>query len=163
MTDHVSIIAPPLQTAIPPNPASNIILADGWFPGVSQSDLKANFAIDQTITEARLKTAIYAAMETALLDLREWKIVQVEAGFANLAAVPADNINGESRLVRAWHRAIGSLTKAEIVETSRDYDATGAGERSLSALDEAIQQSRRDGAHAISDILGTNRTMCELI
>lgn len=163
MTDHVSIIAPPLALADPAATPSNIIAADGWFPPVNLETLRREAKIDATVTLDRLRAAVHAAMETALIDLDSWRAAREGEGHTSLTMVPARTIDGTSRLVRAWHHAIRSLTKCELTETSRDYDATGQGERSLGALEEAIIELRRDAAHAIRDLKQVGRTNVELL
>ena len=85
------------------------------------------------------------------------------AGHASLADVPAKKIDGTSRLVIAFHRAIGALAKVELVERHRDLDTTPAGDRDAAALDPTIGELRRDAVHAIRDILSRSRTDVELL
>lgn len=162
MSDHVSVIAPPLASAVV-DPVSDLVAADDWFPAISQARLRRAVSIDPTITPDRLLHAMHAAMETALLDLSDFKAAMIDLDYIDLAAVPAPPLDGVSRLVRGWLRAIYALTKAEILETTRDYDATASGDRSLGAIDDTIMQLRRDATHALRDMKGLTRTVVELI
>ncbi len=56
-----------------------------------------------------------------------------------------------------------AYAKAELVETYRDVDLTGAGQRKVEDAEPSIGELRRDAIHAIRDILGTTRTDIELI
>jgi hypothetical protein len=163
VTDHVSIIAPPLAQIDPATLSNYLVAADGWFPPIAQSRLRRSVAIDPTITPDRLHHAILTALETATLDLHDFRLAMLDLDYIDLATVPAPLLDGTSRLVRAWHRAIYALTKAEILETTRDYDATASGDRSLGAIDDTIVQLRRDATHALRDMKGITRTVAELI
>jgi Phage head completion protein (GPL) len=164
MTDHVSIIAPPLAAAPPPlNPESDKVDADGWWPSVGINAFRALHRVAPEITPERVRAAIRTGMQTALIDLGEWCVLKRAEGHASLAAVPAVQIDGVSHFVLCWHRAVGALAKAELSETHRDYDATGSGERKNDGLDLSIEQLRRDAQHAIRDLKGARRTVAELI
>lgn len=163
MPDHVSIIRPPLTPAPVPEPLSLLVTCGPFWPDISIADLRADQRVDDVVTDARCRKAIRAGIETALIDLRAWQAGRIELGYASLSDVPAEEIDGVSRLVLCWHRAVLALAKADIIETYRDYDATGAGDRAADWLDDAIIQLRRDAAHAIRDLKGRARTCVELI
>lgn len=164
MTDHVSIIAPPLALAPQPqNPETDTVDADGWWPSVSIAEFRAMYRVTPETTAERVRAAIRTAMQTALIDLGEWGVLKRAEGHASLESVPAVQIDRVSHFVLCWHRAIGALAKAELSETHRDYDATASGERKNDGLDDSIIQLRRDAQHAIRDLKGARRTVAELI
>ncbi|GAB5872320.1 hypothetical protein JMUB7532_27700 [Staphylococcus aureus] len=45
----------------------------------------------------------------------------------------------------------------------RDVDQTAAGQRNVGELDNSIEELRRDGLHAVRDMLATTRMFVELI
>jgi len=162
MPDHVSIINPPLAPA-PTNSEDDVVEADGWWPSVGIKHFRAVARADETITPARVRAALQSAMATALIDLGAWGVSQRTQGYARLADVPTLIIDGQSRYLVYWQRAIYALAKAELIEVHRDYDATGKGERNADFVDDSIVQLRRDATHAIRDLKGRSRTTVELI
>ncbi|MFN3944591.1 MAG: head completion/stabilization protein [Allosphingosinicella sp.] len=157
------VIPPPVLVAPVPAEGGEQIEFDGFFPPVDPALVRAEQRIDDNVTAGRLRAAIVAAMLTIDNDVRAWRARHQAAGHATLADVPAPVIAGESRNVLLYRRAIGCLAKAEIIERYRDFDQTGAGQRDVAELSSAIGELRRDGRHAIRDLLGKPRTMVELI
>ncbi|SDA21517.1 head completion/stabilization protein [Sphingomonas sp. NFR15] len=148
-------------------PASTVIEApianDGWFPDIDLASLREAMRLRDSVTPARLRTSALDAIITVGNQLVAWQARQVAAGYASLGAVPAPILDGKSRLVLLYARAIGAYTKAELVERYRDVDQTAAGQRSVGELDSSIEELRRDGLHAVRDMLGTTRVFVELI
>lgn len=154
----VSIIPDPIATV-------EAIVTDDWYPSIDPAHLRREHRLGNTtvVTPERLRAAIREALISIDNQLGVWAMQQTAAGYATLANVPARRIDGESRLVISFHRAIGALTKLELVERARDLDTTPAGDRDAGALDPTIGELRRDAVHAIRDILGRTRTDVELI
>jgi Phage head completion protein (GPL) len=163
MTDHISNIDPPLALGLPPDPATDEVAADGWWPSVSISEFRSLHRVTAEIPPDRIRAAIRAGMQTALVDLGEWGVLKRAQGYAALEEVPSVEIDGISHFVLCWRRAVTALAKAELSETHRDYDATGSGERKNDGLDQSIIELRRDAQHAIRDLKGLRRTFAELI
>ncbi len=138
---------------------------DDWYPAIDPARLRREHRLADTakVTPERLRAAILAALIAVDNDLGAWAMQQTAQGHASLADVPARRFDGESRLVIAFHRAIGALTKVELIEKARDLDTSPAGDRDAAALDPSIGELRRDAVHAIRDILGSTRTNIELI
>jgi hypothetical protein len=134
-----------------------------FFPSIDPEDIRAAQRIDGTITAERLAECLMEAMASVNKELSSWKSTQIAAGHATLSDVPADQIGGTSIHVRRYLRAVGCFTKANLVERYRDFDTTARGDRKADVLDNPIDDLRRDGRWAISDILGVSRTVVELI
>lgn len=115
------------------------------------------------IPDARVKDALMNAVITVDGDLFTWRADQEIAGYATLVAVPSDQLGGKSRVERLWQRAVYAHASAELRETHGDVTATGAGQGRAEWLDMSADDYRRNAIHAIRDILGTNRTVVELI
>lgn len=150
-----------------PEPSTSVdgeIAAD-WYPAVNLDRLRLDQRIGtrQVVTPERLRDAVRAALLSIDNQLGGWAASQTFAGYASLADVPAKKIDGVSRLVIAFHRAVGALTKAEQIERHRDLDTTAGGDRDAGALDPTIGELQRDAVHAIRDILGRTRTDVELL
>lgn len=141
------------------------VIADDWYPAIDPAQLRREHRLGDVakVTPERLRAAILEALISVDNQLGAWATAQTAAGYASLATVPARAFGGESRLVISFHRAIGALTKLELIERHRDLDTTAAGDRDAAALDPSIGELRRDAIHAIRDILGTTRTTVELI
>lgn len=140
-----------------------VIVNDGWFPNIDPVHLRAEHRIRDSVTPERLRGAVIGAIITVGNQLAAWQASQMAAAHASLAAVPAPQIDGTSRFVLLYARAIGAYVKAELVEGYRDVDVTTAGQRDVGDLEPSIPELRRDAIHAIRDILGRARMRAELI
>lgn len=163
MPAHVSVINPPLATAPAPNPANDLVLADGWWPAVSIATFRGLHRVTPEVPDTRVRAALRTGMQTALIDLGAWGVAQRLLGHAALADVPTLEIDGVRHYALCWFRAVTALAKCELAETHRDYDATGAGERGSDFLNDSIIQLRRDAQNAIRDLKGETRTTVALI
>ncbi len=155
-----------LGSVIPPvDVTSEEEVAADWYPAVNLDRLRLDQRIGtrQIVTPERLRDAVRAALLSIDNQLGAWSATQTLAGHASLADVPAKKIDGESRLVIAFHRAVGALTKVELIERHRDLDTTTGGDRDAGTLDPTIGELHRDAIHAIRDILGRTRTDIELL
>jgi len=155
-----------VKTAVVPGnpPAEEApVVNDGWFPDIDPAKVRGEYRIRDNVTPDRLRKAIVGAILSTGSQLAAWQIVQMTAGHSSLAHVPALQLDGTSRLVLLYARAIGAYAKAELVETYRDTDATTAGQRQVEDLEPSIVELRRDAIHAIRDILGRTRARIELI
>ncbi|MEH3040039.1 MAG: head completion/stabilization protein [Sphingomonas paucimobilis] len=155
---HDSVIPEPLTSV------DGEISAD-WYPAVNLDRLRLDQRIGtrQVVTPERLRDAARAALLSIDNQLGAQAAAWEAAGHASLADVPAKKIDGVSRLVIAFHRAVGALTKVELIERHRDLDTTAGGDRDAGALDPTIGELHRDAIHAIRDILGRTRTDVELL
>lgn len=139
------------------------IASDAWWPAVSLTDMRARLRLDESVTEARLLSAAETAVTSVNDELESWRAGQQAAGNDSLSTVPARTINGKSRLVNLYLRAIDGLVGAELAERYRTYDATNSGEHRAEELTPTIDEHRRDARWAIRDILGVRRSTVELI
>lgn len=144
-------------------PDADAIANDGFFPDIDLLAMTDAMRLDGTVTQARLRPAVIAAMLTVNGELAEWKAQQQAASHATLADVPGPAVAGEAALLHHYRRAVYSLAKADLTERYRDYDATGEGHKKADALDPTIDEQRRNAHWAIADILGRARVTVELI
>src|SRR5580692_8713967 len=85
------------ESTTPESPANAAIVTnDGWFPDIDMNALRASMRLDGTATHERLRDATIDAIASINAELGTWRAAQVAAGYADLAAVPAPNIGGES-------------------------------------------------------------------
>ncbi|TCP95157.1 head completion protein GPL [Sphingomonas sp. PP-F2F-A104-K0414] len=140
-----------------------LIRNDGWFPDIDATALRSARRIRDVVTPERLALAVTGAIITVGNQLAAWQVAHLLAGHANLAEVPSPKLGETSRLVLLYTRAIGAYAKAELVETYRDTDLTAQGQRDADAVEPSIVDLRRDGIHAVRDMLGRARVRAELI
>ena len=154
--------------SIPPDPApapdaDAIISNDGFFHDIDPGIVRAEVRATSSITPARLRAAIIAAILTVELDLRDWVIDRLAEGYDSLAAVPAPHIGGESVQLHRYRRAVALYAKAELIDRHRDFDTTAAGADQAEELTPSIAELRRDAQHAVRDIKGQGRMVVDLL
>lgn len=158
-----SFVSSPAAAAAPAD--EQVLEHDGaFFPGIKASAVKAIVRVPSQVTDARLIDATLVAMATVGAELEAFKLEQIALGLATLAAVrPTDKLGGQPRLVRLYERAIASFAAAELVETHNDISASADGQKRLEERALTADEHRRNGTHAVRDILGATRTAVELI
>lgn len=155
-----------VKTAVVPNTpvvVEAVIANDGWFPDIDPAKLRAEYRIRDNVTAERLRGAIIGAIVTVGNQVAVWQAARMALTPTGLADVPAPKIDGISRNVLLYGRAIGAYAKAELVESTRDIDTTTAGQREADQLEPFVVELRRDALHAIRDMLGRPRLRAELI
>lgn len=158
-----SFLAPPDRPASVSPVGAETIAIDGWFPSIDLKDLRDAMRLDGTVTQERLRPAVLDAIASVNDDLRSWQIAQRAAGHAVLASVPTARIDGVSANVLRYRRAVYNLTRADLTEQYRAYDATKSGGQHAEDLEATICESRRNVRWALNDIRGIPRSTIELI
>lgn len=163
MSGFVSVPAPSI--ACPRSTDCTLLVAaDGFFPDIDLHDLRDAMRIGTAVTEARLREAVIAAMTTAMRELAEWRTAQVLDGYDRADAIPGmPDIDGGNWYGHRWRRTIFNYACAELAETHRDVSATGDGSDRAEARALSADDYRRDGLHAVRDILAVPRIHAELI
>ena len=144
-------------------PADESIANAAYWPAIDPAQIRAAHRIDGTITAPRLRDALIEAMASVNAELSDWRLEQIAAGHNTLAAVPAEQIAGASVHTHRYLRAVGCLAKAAIIERYRDVDTTARGDRKADAMENPIDDLRRDARWAVADIQGLGRSVVELI
>ena len=156
--------AEPTTPQTPGSPANaTIVTNDGWFPDIDMNALRASMRLDGTATHERLRDATIDAIASINAELDTWQAAQVAAGYADLAAVPAPSIGGESLQLARYRRAVFNCTHADLTERYRDFDSTKSGGQKAEDLETTICDARRNVRWALSDIRGLPRSTIELI
>ncbi|RAS16067.1 head completion/stabilization protein [Paraburkholderia bryophila] len=152
------------EPTIPATPAdAAIVTNDGWFPDIDMNALRASMRLDGTVTHERLRDATIDAIASVNAELGTWQAGHVAAGHADLAAVPAPSIGGESVQLARYRRAVFNLAHADLTERYRDFDSTKSGGQKADELEQTICLSRRNARWAMSDMRGLSRSTIELI
>lgn len=155
-----------LVVSIPASTASGDgepVSAGEWFPTIAPADVRAIMRLGDTVTPDRLRSAIVAAVATALVDLGDWQTEQAALGFAKLSDVPAPVIDGLSIKEHAWRRAVMSYAAADLAELSADISSTNEGLHRAAEIALPVDQHRRNGLQAIRDIKGKRRSKVSVI
>ena len=139
------------------------INTDPFWPSIDLEQLRATLRIDNSVTPARLETAVISAAINLNRELKSWKATQLAAGYARLADVPDDKVNDVSVQEHLYRRAIEAGTGAEVCERYRDYSATNTGSQKAEEVTPTIDDYRRDLRWAVRDFLGRSRTTVELV
>jgi hypothetical protein len=143
--------------------ATGHINTDPFWPSIDLDDVRGTLRIDSSVTAIRLETAAIAAAISINAEFAEWRRVKQAEGYDILADVPAEQVNGVSRFVHLYQRAIYAATGAEICERYRSFDSTNSGNQNAEDLTPSIDELRRDQRWAVRDFLGIGRTTVELI
>jgi hypothetical protein len=142
-----------------PYPISN---ADFW-PEIDGQKLRAAMRIDSSVTDDRLEVATVNAMIEANRELADYRTARKAEGHTTLAAVPAEQIKGESQLLHLYRRAIYCKALAELVERYSSFDATNSGQQKVTEEETSPDQLRRDARWALRNILGISHATVELL
>jgi len=156
----------PSTPSAPQPPVSALVENDGFYVDIHLFQMRDAMRLDGTVTDVRLRQAVIAAILHVNDELREWKLQQVAAGYASMAAVPADRIDRESVLIAHYRRAVYCTAKADLIERYRDFDSTASSlsdKKMMDALDHAPGEQRRNAHWAIADIIGRAHLTVELI
>lgn len=139
------------------------IVASTFWPEIEPAKVRADQRIDNTITPERLAAMLTEALIVTIEALAAWKAEQVANGYARLQDVPSEPIGDRTAHEHRFHRAVGCLAKAQLLERYRDFDSTGKGDKKAEVLSDPIDDLRRDWHNAIADIVGRSRCTVELI
>lgn len=160
MSSFITVAEPPAQVS---SHAFKTVTNDGWFPDIDLQDLREAMRLDGTVTQERLRQATVDAIASVNDELQPWQAARRNAGYAELASVPATQIDGLSGHVQRYRRAVYNLTRADLTEQYRSYDATKSGGQHAEELEATISESRRNVRWALNDIRGIARSTIELI
>lgn len=145
------------------SPPSAAITSGSFWPAVEPDTIRASMRLDGAIAPERLRAAAVAAVMMVNDDLAKWRAQKSASGYASLADVPADEIDGKSRLEHLYLRAVACCTAAELTERYRSYDASDSANQRADDLTPSIDELRRDQRWAIRDLKREARLTVELI
>lgn len=157
-------IAEPIVTPEPAPPAAELIVSNApWFPSIDLAHMRHAVRLDGTVTHARLRDAVIAAIDEVNRELSTWRALHQAAGVETLAELPADAIGAESVQLARYRRAVYYLARADVTEKYRDFDSTKSGAADAAELVTTIDADRRNARQSINDMRGVPRTTIELI
>ncbi|CAE6861268.1 hypothetical protein R69658_07627 [Paraburkholderia aspalathi] len=157
-------IAEPNITPEPTPPAAELIVTNApWFPSIDLAHMRQAVRLDGTVTHARLRDAVIAAIDEVNRELSTWRQAHQAAGVESLDELPADTIGGESVQLARYRRAVYYLARADVTELYRDFDSTKSGAADTAELVQTVDADRRNARQAINDMRGVARSTIELI
>lgn len=151
-----------VANASPIGRPANVTAGEFW-PEIDVVALRESIRVPGDIHQARMRSTVVSAVMDVTRELAPWQTTQEAAGHTTLADVPAQVIDGQSRLVHLFLRAVGCATAVELHERYRSYDATAQGNQRADELAPSIDDIRRDQRNAICDLQGLPRATVELL
>ncbi|MBE5527434.1 glucose-6-phosphate isomerase [Laribacter hongkongensis] len=142
----------------PENPSPGTVSSSAFWPVIDLADVQAEWRIDGTVTTARLRLAVIEAVSTVNGELAGWRQERQQDGFATLAEVPGELLDGECEHLYHYRRAVGCHAKSELTRRYRDFDATRDGQQRADAMEADIDDLMRDARAAINRIKGRRGT-----
>lgn len=145
-----------------PEQESAITNAPFW-PDISLTAFRSAMRTDGTVTPDRLRQVAISAMSDVNRELEAFRVQQRQGGYQSLAAVPSEQIDGESARVQHYRHAVWCQARALLNERYQDFDATASGEKRGEALERATGELWRDVRWAISRVQDKPHCIVELI
>lgn len=141
----------------------DVIKNTSFWPDVRVSEFRRDMRMDGSVTDPRLRLALLTAIAEVNADLYEFREKRRAQGYASLADVPADVIDGESQRLMLYRRAVFCWAKANLVERYRDFDATGDGSKKAEDIETTLGELWRDVRWAESRLRDMPHMTVELI
>lgn len=152
----------PNEPAADDAPKEVIIENDGWWPDLPLKDFQKSYVAVADFNEDLCCNHIELAIIWANKQLKAWKLERI-ATYDNLAAVPAEQVGGKSRLVKLYVHAVSCYAKGILL---REFPTIG---RKDSAKHEAIEAPDAEAKflqyadETIADFIGRPRISAVLI
>ncbi|UQA22101.1 head completion/stabilization protein [Stenotrophomonas sp. NY11291] len=146
-----------------PVPKQPNVSAGAFWPEIDVAVLRETIRVPGDIQAPRMRSTVVSAVMDVTRELEAWQAGKEAAGYATLADVPAPVIDGSTRLVHLFLRAVGCATAVELHERYRSYDATAQGNQRAEELTPTIDEIRRDLRNTLCDLQGVRRVTVELI
>lgn len=156
-------VASPHECPVPASDTTDTVDGGPFFPALSIAEFRDSMRVATAVTQVRVRDALRGGLLTVRAELRAWSAAKIAAGYPTLDAVQADELDFESVLVILFRRAVFAFAAGELAETHNDITATKDGKQQIEDQVLTADEHRRNGTHAIRDILGVGRTAVELI
>ena len=134
-----------------------------FWPDIDLADFSEQCGIDGTVIQPRVYNAVVESITSCNRDLKAWRQQQQADGYHSLDQLPSEDVDGQHEFVFKYARAVYCYAAASLRERYRDYDTTVEGHKRADLLEPSIDDLRRDGRWAISDLLGESRSTIELL
>lgn len=141
-----------------PTPQHEKISTNAFFPDVSINDIRDIVKIDGSVTDARLKQAIFEE----IIDVNRLLVSLIQPD-TNLTQLSKNKVNEKTDTEILYFSAISNGVAAKVCEKYRGYDSTNTGNKRADDLTLTIDEYRRNKHWAIQQLLKQNQTTIELI
>lgn len=141
-----------------PTPQYEKISTNAFFPDVSINDIRDIVKIDGSVTDARLKQAIFEE----IIDVNRLLVSLIQPD-TNLTQLSKNKVNEKTDTEILYFSAISNGVAAKVCEKYRGYDSTNTGNKRADDLTLTIDEYRRNKHWAIQQLLKQNQTTIELI
>ncbi|MEN9360637.1 MAG: hypothetical protein RL095_2172 [Verrucomicrobiota bacterium] len=139
-----------------PSPEQTVAVAEFW-PAVSTEAFCREYRIPSDMPAVTVESALNLAYIAMMAELGTWKAEQVGAGFASLAAVPAEKVNGIS--VKEWLflRAVYCTAKAQLMPENRSMSRKAEADMLAKSDPEMGDDYHAQAATALRRLIGSPR------
>ncbi len=137
-----------------------IVANNGWYPDLAPADFRAQTGMGEVFGLERIAAAIQVAMIEVNASIAAWQATQ---SADTLAEVPAPQYGAVSEKVILYTQAVFSRARAEMLRTTRDYDATKDGHDRADKLEATAEDYQRQSNEALARLTGRGRMVVELI
>jgi len=144
-------------------PENRDINCGSFWPVISSAKFYEVYRIPAELPESTVMDYLRQAIVRVIEALAEWKIEQTAAGYAALAAVPQDQIDGFGKLVLLWERAVYCEAKAELLKETETVERKDKAENAAKTGPETEAKYREWAADALRSITGMKRISIELL
>ena len=122
-----------------------------------------HYVMSATAEIGRVAAGAVSAISEVNAELYEFRRRQQMLGYASLAEVPAEQLDGKSERIQHYFNAVYCWARAMLNERYQDYDATASGVKRGEELAEASGDLWRDARWAISRVQDAPHCTVELI
>lgn len=148
----------------PADTATDAVTGDGWWPDLSLAAFKQAVRLPGSVTDHRARAAMVGGMLSAQSELDGWRAAREAAGATSLDAVEPDRqLDGKSRAVILYTRAVHAYAAADLAETHDDISATATGRTRNQERAAGAGDLLRTATLAIRDLLGKRRSKVALL
>lgn len=134
-----------------------------FFPDLKLADFRAQYRVDDTVTDERITQQLSTAMMGVNYELWFWQNKQVSEGYNSLEDVPGENYGNITDKQHYYYTAVFAKAKALIIEKYRDFDSTGHGNDKADNMGSLIDDYKTESREAIRRLLAISRSTVELI
>lgn len=145
------------------NPADKSIDCGSFYPAITRQMFFDAYRIPLELPLATVDAHLCQGIISVRRALKEWRFEQEAAGYATLAAVPQEEVDGTGELMVLWRRAVYCEAKAEILKETETANRREAAENAAKSGPETEEKYREFAQDAIRAIVGAGRVSIEII
>lgn len=130
-----------------------------FWPDIDPMRVRELMRLEYVVTPERLREAIRMGIAETNAELHQFRERNIAAGYACLAEVPAEKIDGESDKCFHYLRAVSAFASASLYERYRGYDASAKGDKKADAIESTANTLWRDARWAVSQLEGRSKAI----